>query len=636
MSGNCVDGVCCAQTAAQCAGTCKSCNVAGMAGTCPNVPAGLPDDTCPSDQPATRAQQCKTRLGQACNVFTECASGNCADGVCCDTACNDKCKQCNLAGKRGTCSFVPSGEEDPVGAPACVSEPDVGSASATAPVPAATSAEGDRQAVHRGRPVHEQQSASTASAATAPARRPATSCDKPGAVGSCSVRSPIGQPDQQRDHALRRTDQSCNGSGTCVTAKKPNGAMCQAATRVRQRTTASISSCCSGTCTGTCQSCAVPGFEGSCVNVPARRAGHERDARPAAAPSIATLPASASRASSRTAPRARPAPSAARTSASTMSAATPSAARTCYTCNLPGGTPGECAGLPTGTIGSRVRVASTSATACTTARPARSRTARSAPATSSARRTRASTAPAVRAACRAASAAPARTPPAPARGGRRDGSRMDCKGEGACTAPATARASAACASAGAVLRAGRLPGDHRRHHRRGNLRRRRATARRQDQDCRRLPLLHRHGRRSRSAGRTARRIPSARSTLLPSMNDGGAGCRPTVATGSTCPAVFDARPRLRARHAVQLAAVQRWRLLQHQLRPVRQLQHPATLGTCIPIPAGTDPDGECQDSASDPSGMCGGCATATPAARIPPAGRPAARARPATASASAT
>ena len=61
MSGNCVDGVCCAQTAAECAGTCRSCNVAGSAGTCTNVPAGLPDDTCPSDQACDAAQQCKKR-----------------------------------------------------------------------------------------------------------------------------------------------------------------------------------------------------------------------------------------------------------------------------------------------------------------------------------------------------------------------------------------------------------------------------------------------------------------------------------------------------------------------------------------------------------------------------------------------
>ena len=37
-------------------------------GRAANVPAGLPDDTCPSDQACDAAQQCKKRLGQACNL----------------------------------------------------------------------------------------------------------------------------------------------------------------------------------------------------------------------------------------------------------------------------------------------------------------------------------------------------------------------------------------------------------------------------------------------------------------------------------------------------------------------------------------------------------------------------------------
>jgi hypothetical protein len=33
---------------------------------------------------------------------------------------------------------------------------------------------------------------------------------------------------------------------------------------------------------------------------------------------------------------------------------------------------------------------------------------------------------------------------------------------------------------------------------------------------------------------------------------------------------------------------------------------PGSVGTCIPVPAGTDPNNDCQDSASDPTGKCGG------------------------------
>ena len=76
--------------AAQCAGTCRACNVAGKEGTCSDVPVGLPDDTCPSDQSCDANHACKTRLGQNCTSFADCASGNCIDGVCCDSACNGR------------------------------------------------------------------------------------------------------------------------------------------------------------------------------------------------------------------------------------------------------------------------------------------------------------------------------------------------------------------------------------------------------------------------------------------------------------------------------------------------------------------------------------------------------------------
>ena len=156
-SGNCVDGVCCAVPAAQCAGTCMACNVAGATtlGTCSPVPVGLTDDTCPSDQACDANQQCKKPLGQQCGAFSECASGHCADGVCCNTDCNDTCKICSLATSRGTCSFMPVGQRGSgrraglhlVGYPGAVvrrrghlQQP----------------REGQRQAVHGGRPVHER------------------------------------------------------------------------------------------------------------------------------------------------------------------------------------------------------------------------------------------------------------------------------------------------------------------------------------------------------------------------------------------------------------------------------------------------------------------------------------------------
>ena len=97
--------------------------MAGSEGTCANVRPGTPDkDSCAAGQACDANQQCKSQNGQVCGSFGECASGHCADGVCCDTDCNDVCKSCIVTGKRGACTNVPAGNEDPVGAPPCASD----------------------------------------------------------------------------------------------------------------------------------------------------------------------------------------------------------------------------------------------------------------------------------------------------------------------------------------------------------------------------------------------------------------------------------------------------------------------------------------------------------------------------------
>jgi hypothetical protein len=50
--------------------------------------------------------------GSACGTNDKaCASGHCVDGVCCDTTCAGTCQSCKLAGKTGTCSSIPSGQD---------------------------------------------------------------------------------------------------------------------------------------------------------------------------------------------------------------------------------------------------------------------------------------------------------------------------------------------------------------------------------------------------------------------------------------------------------------------------------------------------------------------------------------------
>ncbi|MBK9261463.1 MAG: hypothetical protein IPM54_16860 [Polyangiaceae bacterium] len=57
--------------------------------------------------------KCAPCAGIPCAVGSDCPTNNCVDGVCCDTSCNTACKACNLTGKEGLCSNLPSGQEDP-------------------------------------------------------------------------------------------------------------------------------------------------------------------------------------------------------------------------------------------------------------------------------------------------------------------------------------------------------------------------------------------------------------------------------------------------------------------------------------------------------------------------------------------
>jgi hypothetical protein len=280
MSGNCVDGVCCAQSS--CPGMCQACNVPGkggvMGGTCANVLPGTPDDSCGAGQSCDANQQCKSQNGQACGSFTDCGSGHCADGVCCDTDCNDVCKVCNLNGKRGACSFVPAGNEDPVGAPACVSDPDQGRA-----------CDGNGVCANvqkaNGQPCTAGKQCTSGNCidgvcCNSTCTALCYACNVPLNPGNCTTILP-----GQQDHSASMTTASgttvvtCDSStqyclaGNCITltptmTKKMNGQSCGQASDCASNLCVD-GLCCNGACTGQCQACNVPGQEGNCVNVPA-------------------------------------------------------------------------------------------------------------------------------------------------------------------------------------------------------------------------------------------------------------------------------------------------------------------------------------------------------------------------------
>ena len=119
-SHHCIDGYCCGD---QCKDTCKACNVFGKKGSCSPVPAGKPDTsavaTCKGSKACDGNGGCKKAPAWSCAKSAACSTGYCTDGVCCTTACSGTCAACNLAGKKGTCTALAKGKQDPTGAKPC-------------------------------------------------------------------------------------------------------------------------------------------------------------------------------------------------------------------------------------------------------------------------------------------------------------------------------------------------------------------------------------------------------------------------------------------------------------------------------------------------------------------------------------
>ncbi len=190
VRGLCVDGVCCDS---RCDGTCERCDLAQTKGTCTPLPVGTdPDAECAAADPATCGTTgecsglsactlwpagtvcapsacdaatvahasstcdglgacldrgtidcapftcdaatglcrqscffdrdcgpgfacadgyCLRDEGQGCSADAECASGFCTDGVCCGSRCDGTCEVCDLEGAVGECLAVPEGQD---------------------------------------------------------------------------------------------------------------------------------------------------------------------------------------------------------------------------------------------------------------------------------------------------------------------------------------------------------------------------------------------------------------------------------------------------------------------------------------------------------------------------------------------
>lgn len=93
-TGNCVDGVCCDQTAC---GPCQACDLAASPGACAAVISAPDPDSCTGEFTCGSQGQCGRANGRPCSDASGCLSGFCSDGVCCNVACADPCDVCTAA-----------------------------------------------------------------------------------------------------------------------------------------------------------------------------------------------------------------------------------------------------------------------------------------------------------------------------------------------------------------------------------------------------------------------------------------------------------------------------------------------------------------------------------------------------------
>ena len=196
--------------------------------------------------------------GQICAAAGECASGICQDGVCCDAACEGACMTCSSPHALGRCVAAPAG----TASPACADQ---------GPASCGTTGRCDGVGGCERYPDGTICRAASCDGASNQ-ETPAGVCQS----GRCQVPPPRScAPYQGCSDNRCRT--GCGGDGQCTAGnacsngdcgKRPNGALCSQAGDCASGICAA-GRCCASACAESCRSCAVPGFEGTCTDVPA-------------------------------------------------------------------------------------------------------------------------------------------------------------------------------------------------------------------------------------------------------------------------------------------------------------------------------------------------------------------------------
>ena len=249
-SGFCVDGICCDVT---CQETCKKCEVTAGMGKCNYVAAGKADPfaaaPCTGQNACNGSGLCRLATGIFCSTGSQCVSTFCSDSTCCDSTCTGLCRACNLLGNQGKCTYVPSGQTDPTGAPSCSGVyacDGLGGCKKAKGQACVSAAECATNACSEGLCCDQACDATC------------MACNAIGSAGTC-VPVAAGKQDYFAKTPCIGTS-ACDGAGKCVKGK---GQACASSTQcVTGHCADGI--CCDAACTGTCQACNLLGNNGSC------------------------------------------------------------------------------------------------------------------------------------------------------------------------------------------------------------------------------------------------------------------------------------------------------------------------------------------------------------------------------------
>lgn len=204
--------------------------------------------------------------GAACASDGVCASGHCADQVCCNTACTDACRTCKQTATLGQCVPIAEGQTPAGSGKSC---------------PTANPCGGDGRCDGRGacrnRPAGESCQGSSCSGTVFTL---AKICDGKGACALATTQPQISCEPYECDSSTKLCRYSCTKNNECSVGtcsgllcngqQRPLGAICGSSTECASNFCAG-GFCCESACDGLCETCAWPGAEGRCINVPAGR-----------------------------------------------------------------------------------------------------------------------------------------------------------------------------------------------------------------------------------------------------------------------------------------------------------------------------------------------------------------------------